>query len=130
MRRVKSIALGIINTAIRVMILAVVVVYVYRTALGAYDFGYRIFAEEPMAYGNGYEVEVTIPMGKGVRDIGGILEKHGLIRDPNLFYVQELLSAYHGKLQPGTYTLNTNMDATQMMAAMAADFEDSEEESD
>lgn len=129
MRHVKNIALGIINTAIRIMILAVVVVYVYKTALGAYDFGYRIFAEEPMAYGNGYTVEVTIPMGKDVRGVGTILKEHGLIRDENLFFVQELLSAYHGKLQPGTYELNTNMDATAIMAELSKS-DSSEEESD
>lgn len=130
MRSVKRIALGIINTAIRIMILAVVVVYVYKTALVAYDFGYRIFAEEPMAYGNGYDVEITIPMGKNSREVGKILEQHGLIRDENLFFFQELLSAYHGKVQPGTYTLNTAMDTTEMLAVMSADFEEPEEVSD
>lgn len=130
MRRVKNLALGVINTAIRLMILAVVVVYVYRTALGAYDFGYRIFAEEPMAYGEGYDVEITIPMGQNSLEVGEILQKHGLIRDNKLFFFQELLSAYHGHVQPGTYTLNTTMDATQMLAIMSADFEDPEEKSD
>ena len=130
MRRIKNLALGVINTAIRLMILAVVVVYVYRTALTAYDFGYRIFAEEPMAYGDGYDVEVSIPMGKNSIEVGKILEQHGLIRDEKLFFFQELLSAYHGKVQPGTYILNTSMDATEMLAVMSADFEEPEDGSD
>lgn len=128
MRRIKNFALGVINAAIRVIILAVIVVYVYKTALTAYDFGYRIFAEEPMGYGKGTDITVTIPMGKSVKQTGRILVDYGLIRDENLFYVQELISAYHGKLQPGTYELNTTMNAEQIMAVMASDDKEDEEE--
>lgn len=125
---IKKLAVGVINTAIRIIILAVIVIYVYQTALTAYDFGYRIFAEEPMGYGNGVTINVTIPMGKSVREIGDILKDHGLIRDTNLFYIQELLSAYHGKVQPGTYELNNTMNAEEMLAIMSADYVDLEEE--
>lgn len=37
------------------------------------------------------------------------------------------MSAYHGKLKAGTYTLNTSMTAKDMMAVMAAEAEESTE---
>lgn len=127
---VKRVALAIINTSIRIMILAVVVVYVYRTALIAYDFGYRVFAEEPMGYGNGIDIEVTVPMGKSVREVGVLLKEYGLIRDENLFVVQEMLSSYHGKINPGTYQMNTTMTAEELLAVMSVESEDSEDSGD
>ena len=58
----------------------------------------------------------------------GILEEKGLIRDAKLFYFQEVLSAYRGKMQPGFYTLNTSMTANDLMATMAASAEKEEED--
>lgn len=127
---IKRVALAVINTAIRIIILAIVVVYVYKTALTAYDFGYRVFAEEPMGYGNGMDIEVTIPLGKSVRQTGVLLKEYGLIRDENLFVVQELLSAHHGEMQAGTYTMNTTMTAEELIAIMSVESEDSEENGD
>lgn len=126
---IKRIAMAIIGTSLRVMLLAVIVMYIHKVSLTAYDFGYRIFAEEPVSSGTGRDVEVTVPMGKNAREVGEILEDKGLIRDANLFFCQEILSAYHKKIQPGVYTLNTTMTAEQMLAVMAADApEDSKEQ--
>lgn len=127
---VKRIVSGIIGTSLRIIVIAVVVSFVYKWSVQAYDFGFRVFAEEPVSIGSGRDVEITISMGEGAKEIGETLEQHGLIRDAKLFYLQELLSAYHGKLQSGTYTLNTSMSATEMMAAMADSNSDDESEGD
>ncbi len=119
---------AILETAVRIIILLVIISFVYKAGAKAYDFGYRVFAERPMTMGVGRDVIVTIPDGKGPRQIGSILVDRGLIRDANLFFVQELLSAYHGKLKSGTYTLNTAMNSTQMMEVMSGSDEESEEE--
>ena len=52
-------------------------------------------------------------------DIGKILKKKGLIKDAKIFVVQEKLSSYKGKLQAGTYILNTSMTPDEMMAILA-----------
>lgn len=127
MAAVKRIVSGIIGMGVRVIVLAFFVMFIYRASLQAYDFGFRIFAEQPMSVGSGRDVEITIPMGKNTMEIGEILKDHGLIRDEKLFYFQELLSAYHGKLQPGFYTLNTSMSAVEMMATMSLDQEADED---
>ena len=54
-------------------------------------------------------------------EVGKMLEERGLIRDANLFVLQELLSENHGKMQPGIYDLSTAMTAEEMMDVMAAD---------
>lgn len=126
---VKRIASSIIGTALRVILIVFVVMTVYKTSLQAYDFGFRVFAEKPVSVGSGRDVEVTVPEGSGAMAIGDILKEHGLIRDSKLFYCQEMLSAYHGKLQPGVYTLNTSQNATEMMAVMAGNSSAEEEDS-
>ena len=42
--------------------------------------------------------------------------------------IQELLSEDHGKIQPGIYDLSTAMTAQEMMAVMAADAPEEDEE--
>ncbi|MBO6148750.1 MAG: endolytic transglycosylase MltG [Lachnospiraceae bacterium] len=112
----------------RFLVILVLVFFIYRLVFQAYDFGYRVFSEPPISEEPGIDIDVTIPMGSGAMDIGEILENRGLIRDKRLFFVQERLSAYHGKLEPGTYTLNTSMTAEDMIAVMSAAEEEGEEE--
>ena len=92
---------------------------VYRFALQAYDFGYRIFAEEPVSPEPGLTMSVAIVEGKSPLEVGQILEEKGLIRNAYLFYLQEMFSSYHKELQPGVYELNTAMTPEEMMAVMA-----------
>ena len=113
---------------VRIFIVLVLVSFIYKLGFIAYDFGYRVFAEEAMSAEPGRDIEVTIPMGSSAMDIGEILENSGLIKDKKLFFVQERLSEYHGKLSPGKYTLNTSQTARDMMEIMAEDEEASTEE--
>ncbi len=122
----KKVILGIIGTSLRVIVMAIIIIYVYRLSMTAYEFGFRVFAEPAVAQGEGRDVEVTVPMGKNTLEVGELLETKGLIKDARLFYVQEKLSAHQGKMKPGAYTLNTSMTAAEMIEVMA---KDSEEES-
>ncbi|MBQ9550367.1 MAG: endolytic transglycosylase MltG [Lachnospiraceae bacterium] len=108
---------------VRILIVLVLVSFIYKLGFKAYDFGYRVFAEEAMSPEPGRDIEVTVPMGSSAMDIGEILENSGLIKDKTLFFVQERLSEYHGKLSPGTYTLNTSQTAQDMMEIMAEEEE-------
>ncbi len=114
-------------TVLKVSILALILTYVFRFASSAYDFGYRVFTEEPMTGEPGIVYSVTISEGKSVKEIGQALEQYGLVSDWKLFYVQNLLSEYKDGLQPGTYQLSTAMTPTEMMALMAGDTEETEE---
>lgn len=115
----KQVIGAVIATVVRVAISVVVIVVVFRLAVSSYDFGFRIFAEQPMAEGTGRTVSVAILEGKDAMDIGKMLKEKGLIRDEKLFYIQEKLSNYHNMIQPGVYELNTAMTIEQMIEVMA-----------
>lgn len=127
----KQLVASITETIIKVIIAVFIIMFVYDTGVKAYDFGYRVFAEEPMTTGEGRIISVYIEEGDSAKDIGVSLQEKGLIRDANLFYVQELLSENHGKIKPGIYDLNTSMSSSEMIALMSAEpgeLEETEEE--
>ena len=102
--------------------------YTIRFAGEAYEFGYKIFTEEPVSTAPGLDITVTIPKGSNAYDIGKLLEERGVIRDARVFFVQELISDYRGKLSAGTYTLNTSWDIEDLLAVLASETRPSEEQ--
>ena len=127
---VKQLVVSIIETVIKIVVAVFVIMFVYDTAVTAYDYGYRVFAEEPMTVGEGRTISIYVREEDSVKDVGKTLENKGLIRDANLFVVQELLSEYHGKILPGIYDLNTSMSTEEMLGIMATEPEDAEEDND
>lgn len=115
----KTLATNIASSAIRIAVLVLVVVAIYKFTQYAYEFGYRIFAEEPMTEGNGITVTITYSPDDSIKDLGQKLYDQGLIRDVNLFYFQEKFSNFHDMLQPGTYELNTSMTVEEMLGVIA-----------
>ena len=106
---------------LRIVIIAVIAMIVYKAASMAYDYGYRVFAEEPVDTAPGIDMEVVIEEGMGPKEIGAFLESRGLIKDGTLFYLQNILSKYEGDLKGGTYTLNTSMTTEEMMAIISGE---------
>lgn len=111
---------AVIEATIKVIILAAVVIFVFRTSTTAYEFGYRVFADAPVSVNGGRTITVGIAEDADIDDIAQMLEEKGLIEDANRFIVQELLSSYHGKIRPGIYDLSTSMTADEMLSIMAA----------
>lgn len=119
---------AVIETIIKVVVVAAVIMFVFRTSTSAYDFGYRVFADEPVSVTGGRTITVGIAEDADIKDIAEMLQEKGLIEDAKLFVVQELLSAYHGEILPGIYDLSTSMTAEQMLAVMSTPAADSSEE--
>lgn len=124
---IKGIIGSTVELIIKIAILAFFVSYVIKAATAAYDYGFRIFTEAPVSLGEGRIISVSVEDPVSVRAVGEMLEERGLIRDANLFVIQELLSESHGKIQPGIYDLSTAMTAEEMMAVMAENAPDEEE---
>lgn len=122
----KEIAGAVFGTMVKIVVVAVVVMFVYRFSVTAYDFGFRLFSEEPMTLGEGVNISITVQEGESVREVADNLEENGLIRDAGIFYVQEKLSDYRGKISPGTYELNTSMTSEEMLEIMSAQEEETE----
>lgn len=111
--------LGAITAMIaRIAIAAVVIIVVFKLAVGAYDFGFQVFADIPVSEGDGRTVSVTVSENQDSKDVGKLLQEKGLIENANIFYVQEKLSEYKNQIKPGTYELNTAMSAEQMLEIM------------
>ena len=120
----KEVVISVFSTVFKIVLAIIIVMLVYKWSLQAYDYGQRVFNEPPMSAGNGRTVTIVINEGDSAKEIGKKLEKNGLIRDAMLFRIQEMLSAYKDKLQPGTYELNTSMKTEEMMEIMAMQVEE------
>ena len=114
--KIREFVASILNFIIRALLLVAIIYGIKELCLKAYDYGYRIYSEPPMAEGEGVDIVVEIPMGCSAADTGKLLKEYGLIRDD--------------KLEPGTYVLSTSMTAEEMMKVMSPSVgeEDSEED--
>lgn len=126
---IRSVVSSFVSTIVRIAILAVCVLLISKVGKYAYDFGYRIFTEEPMSSAPGRDVAVTIVQGDSLKEVCEMLEEKGLVRDAKLTWIQKKVSVYDNDVQPGFYTLNTSMTADEMFALIAGKkSEDGEEE--
>lgn len=119
-----------VQIIIKVALFAFIITYIIRIATAAYDYGYRVFAEPPMSFGDGRIISVYVEDGSSALEVGEMLQDKGLVRDGRLFMIQELLSEYHDKIQPGVYDLNTNMTAEEILAVIAQEPETEEDTAD
>ena len=71
--KTKDIVTSVFSIAIKVIVLIVAAMFIYRYATAAYDYGYRVFGEKPMTEGEGRTVSVTIGSGMGTKEIGEAL---------------------------------------------------------
>ncbi len=115
----KEMVTSIFATVFKVVLAIIIIMVVYKGSVTAYEYGQRVFNEPAITTGSGRVIQVTIPEGSSAKEIGELLEKKGLIREGRLFLVQEMLSEYKDKLQPGTYELNTSMTTEEMMKIMS-----------
>ena len=123
----KEVVISVFSTVFKIVLAIIIVMFVYKWSLQAYDYGQRVFNEPPMSAGSGRVITVVVKEGDTAKEIGEMLEKKGLIRDGMLFRIQEMLSAYKDKLLPGSYELNTSMTTEEMMEIMSMQVEEEEE---
>lgn len=121
----KNIAGSAVGTIFNIVLVVVAAMLIYRFSVSAYQYGIRIFGEPPMSEAPGTEVVVTIEDGMDFEGIAQTLYDNGLIRDVNLFRIQELLSNYsEDGFNEGEYKLSTAMTPEEMMDTMGASSED------
>ena len=119
--KIKDLVISVVTTVVKVAIAAYIIIHAFEFAKTTYDFGFRVFTEEPMTGDPGVNYTVTLTEETKPKQVAEALEEFGLIRDKDLFYVQYLLSEQKDKLVPGSYELNTSMTADEMLIIMAAD---------
>ncbi|MBD5450085.1 MAG: endolytic transglycosylase MltG [Lachnospiraceae bacterium] len=126
--KLKYIVGGMVQMIVKVVLFAFIIMYILRMSTAAYDYGYRVFVEPPISGGEGRIISIYIEEKDSARDVGKMLQDKGLIRDANLFWIQEFLSEYHGKIRTGVYDLNTSMTTQEMLAVIAEEPEEESEE--
>lgn len=121
----KQIVGAVVGTVTKVVVAAVVLMFVYRYSIMAYDSGYRLFGEEAIDEEPGREVSLVVSEGDSAEEIGQMMEDKGLIRDAWLFVVHEKLADLEDGIAPGTYELNTAMTVEEMVELMVNHTEES-----
>ena len=124
----KQFIVSVLTAAVKIIVLVMIVKYVIEISVTAYDFGYRVFTEEPMSAEPGIVYTVELSEETTPKQVAEALQDYGLIRDKNLFYVQYLVSSAKDKLMPGSYELSTAMTAEEMLAIMSESYTEEEEE--
>lgn len=110
-------ARGILKILIYIC-LFLVLVFAGKTA---YDFGYDIFNQQPLAEeGSGKDVTIEVKEGMNEREIGELLIENGLIEESlGVFQAQVIFSGYQGTLKAGTYLLNTSQTVDEMLEILS-----------
>ena len=116
--KITDVIVAVCGTIIKIAFAVVVVVVLYRGAAKAYEYGYRIFEEPPVSSGEGYTITVNITENMSAKEMGQMLADKGLIRDPQLFVFQYMLSEFKEDLLPGEHDLSTAMTVEEMMEEM------------
>lgn len=111
-------------TVFKICITAVIVLAVIFLSVSAYDFGYAVFADEPLSTGEVQPVSVVITEDKDTMEVAELLENKGIIADAKIFYVQEMLSDATGGIQPGVYELSSTMNSAEILAEITAKMEE------
>ena len=125
---IRAIVSSFVSTIVRIAVLAVCVLMISKVGKYAYDFGYRIFTEEPMSSTPGRDVAITVVQGDSLMEICKMLEEKGLVRDARLTWIQKKVSVYDNDVEPGFYTLNTSMTADEMFEIIAGKSSDEDDE--
>ena len=74
----------------------------------------------------GTEKSVKLTGNESVEEVGKILKKAGLIRDPRTFTIQANCSGY--EVKAGTYELNTSKDSKELIDILKESPEDAAKE--
>ena len=109
--------------AFKIALYICILVFLIWVGKSAYQFGYDVFNQQAMSPGEGQEVTVVIKEDTSLYKIAKTLQIKGLVKSATVFYVQERLSTYHGKLQAGTYLLSTAYTPNRIMGILAGDDE-------
>ncbi len=115
---VKSLIVAVCGMILKVVVAVVIIMAIYRGAITAYDYGYRVFEEPAMSAGEGRVISVTITEDMSAKEMGQLFLSKGLIRDEKLFIVQYYLSEFRKDLKTGDFELSTAMTVEEMMEAM------------
>lgn len=126
--KTQKVVLAVGMFILRLAILILVVVGVYRAGEFSYQYCYGIVSNVAMEPEPGKDVSVKVDDSMSVKDTAQLLERKGLVNDADIFRMQLKMNDYEDKLRAGSYILNTSMTPKEMMRVMAGEQLKTEEE--
>lgn len=114
----KNLIAAVCGTILKVAATVWIIMMIYRGAIMAYDYGYRVFEEPAVSAGEGRVVSVTITENMSPKEMGQLFLNKGLIRDDRLFVLQYYFSEFRKDLKTGNFELSTAMTVEEMMETM------------
>jgi len=131
MDEIKQIIISVIGTVTKIVLAAIIVMWVIKNASVAYDWGFRIFGEKAVDEEPGFEVSIEISDDTSLASLGDELEEKGLIRSSLLFQIQGKLAKLDDGIDKGYYSLTSAMTVEEMVGILAqgknADLEDGDD---
>lgn len=113
---------------LRLAIVILVIVGIYRVGEYSYAYCYSIVSDAAVDEAPGRDVGVNLTGDMSSREVARLLEKKGLVEDAKIFQLQLKVNDYEDALKPGNYVLNTSMTPKEMMKIMAGEAEEEEKE--
>ncbi|WP_051656792.1 endolytic transglycosylase MltG [Butyrivibrio sp. AE3004] len=116
----RGVGLGILDAIVKAFLVIVGVMLISKYASIAYNYGYHIYNQKPASQYDTRTVTVSVTDSMSVSEVAELLENRGIVKDKNLFWLQERFSEYHGMIAPGTYDLSPSMTPDEIIEIMCA----------
>ena len=72
--KIKDLVISVVTTVVKVAIAAYIIIHAFEYAKTAYDFGFRVFTEEPMTGDPGVNYTVTLTEETKPKQVAEALE--------------------------------------------------------
>ncbi len=106
----------VISLSWKLILIAVVILLLIEGASKGFQFGYEVFAAQPMESAPGRDITVTVSSGESDLQVLKDMKEDGLIRNSYATFIEAIFFDYD--IYPGTYTFNTSMTSREMLEEM------------
>ena len=106
----------LLNLVFNILFISLGIYLLYTVVTKSYDTGKELTSVDPNAPEK--SIIVTIPDGADVNQVAEILEEEGVINSSIMFVLESTLKGDSKEFEGGEYTLNTKMDAAEVVNAL------------
>ena len=113
---------------LRLAVLILVVVGIFKVGEYAYTYCYSIVSDAAAEEEPGRDVSVSVTSDMSAGQVAKLLERKGLVKSANVFKIQMKVTDYEDKIQAGNYTLNTSMKPRKILKILSGEETQEDEE--
>ena len=124
-KEINKISLAVIGISGRLVIYALVLVFLVVGAKKSFEFGHDIFYAPAMEALPGTNITITLDGDESISEVGKLLKDAGLIRDDTAFSIQA--RCYDYQVKKGSYQLNTSSSSKELINILNEERKEDEE---